>query len=179
MTNIIMFPANKARSMHVTPVILYSIAEYDNCPLLEYENFLTWNNIYLNDRQRKLSVMVPAHMLGALKSVFGDVIEMLDDMSRREVDFDPSRAIYHEMFNILSKYKKLKSYSVANNSIGTLCRENSKVHLDLLVVLQIAEYGYLRIGFKRTITRLPLSPNGAHIQQLMLYANQPVVELHV
>jgi hypothetical protein len=179
MTNIVLFPASKARPMHVTPIVLYSIAEYDNAAPVEYDNFLTWNNIYLNDRQRKLSVLVPAHMFGSLRTVFGEVIEMMDEKSRRDTDFDPSRPIYNEMFNVLSRHKKLKSYSIANNSIGSFSRENSKVHLDFLTVLQIAEYGYLRIGFRRTVTRLPLSPNGAHAQQLMLYTNQPVGDMHV
>lgn len=164
--------------MHVSPVILYSIAEYGNAPTVEYDHFLTWNNIYLNDRQRELSVLVPAHMLGKLKSFFSEAVEMVDRESRREDQFDPSKHVYNGMFNLLTRYPKILTSSAANNSIGSFCRENSKVHLDILVTLQISNYGYLRIGFRRTITRLPLAANGVHAQQLVLYTQQSPGDIH-
>lgn len=168
MTNVVMFPSQRVKTISMSPTILYSIAEYGDLPTLEYDHFTSWNNIYLNDRSKGTALKVSATVLGKSRSFFATAISLIEKRALDPEQFDPSRAAYGDLFEALSGKNLFKQYSIANNSLGTFSRDSSKVHLDILCTLQTHERAYLRVGFRTAITRMPLNADREALETVLM-----------
>lgn len=168
MSNVIMFPLHRLKTVYASPLVLYSIAEYQDLPRLEYTHFAPWNPVYLNDRNKGASHSIPATMLGKPKQFLVDAFAYIEGQLHNKDCVDVGKIVYNGLFELLSHGKQCSEYSIANNSVGSFSQESSRVHLDILCTLQLKQRSYLRIGFKSAITRLPQRENRDAIQSNLM-----------
>lgn len=152
MCQIIPFPQKNIQPYRMSPTIIYSLDEYGNNPPIEYERFTIWNSIYLNDRQRQISILFPAYMLGSCKKFFSEAKRLFEKRHDPEI-VDPGKHIYDALFEIVHGITEIKKYSIANNSTGVFSSLSNQVNVDVLTTLYVSDTGLLKIGFKRTFYR--------------------------
>lgn len=152
MCQIIPFPQKHIRPYRTTPIITYSLDEYSNNPPIEYQRFTIWNSVYLNYRERKVSVLFPAYMVNCCKRFFSEA-KLLFEKGYSPDILDPGKYIYNAISQTLHGLTAIEKYAVANNSTGIFSSLNNRVDVDVLVSLYVSDNGVLKIGFRHSFYR--------------------------